>query len=71
MYNQIPLEVFATWPPADITHPESRASLLTGFEIVMMAIITIAVSMRWVSRTYVARSIGPDDWIIIPAAVRE
>jgi hypothetical protein len=69
MFQNIPLEVMASWPPPS-DHPLSRVHTVLITEITLSVLLTIIIGLRIISRLFVTRSFGRDDWMILPAYVR-
>ena len=72
---QINWAVYHSLPPAQAQYQldhvdESRANNIRSSLIACLAIATIAVILRFVSRRMVTTSIRADDWMIVVALVR-
>jgi hypothetical protein len=64
-----PLEVIATWPPANLVNPEGRGTVTSIIAGVLSPITFFVVFSRLWVRFYLQRNAGWDDWLMVAALV--
>jgi hypothetical protein len=64
-----PLEVIATWPPANLVNPEGRGTVTSIIAGVLSPITFFVVFARLWVRFRLQRNAGWDDWLMIAALV--
>jgi hypothetical protein len=64
-----PLEVIASWPPANLVNPEGRGTVTTIIAGVLSPITFFIVFARLWVRFHLQRNAGWDDWLMIAALV--
>jgi hypothetical protein len=67
---QIPTPAqIAKWPTPN-QHPHTGASTIKSTEIALSIIVTVVVILRLYARMIITKAFALDDWLIIPAYVR-
>jgi hypothetical protein len=64
-----PLEVIASWPPANLVNPEGRGTVTTIIAGVLSPITFFLVFARLWVRFFLQRNAGWDDWLMVAALV--
>jgi hypothetical protein len=64
-----PLEVIASWPPANLVNPEGRGTVVTPIAAILSPITFFVVFARLWVRFYLQRNAGVDDWLMVAAIV--
>jgi hypothetical protein len=64
-----PLEVIATWPPANLVNPEGRGTVTSIIAGVLSPITFFVVFARLWVRFRLQRNAGWDDWLMVAALV--
>ena len=63
------LEIVASWPEPNYVDPETRGNGVVVVSILFGLLGTIVTALRLLTRLYVTRTFGLDDWFIIVAWV--
>jgi hypothetical protein len=64
-----PLEVIASWPPANLVDPEGRGTVATPIAAILSPITFFVIFARLWVRFYLQRNAGWDDWFMVAAIV--
>jgi hypothetical protein len=64
-----PLEVIASWPPANLVNPEGRGTVTSIIAGVLSPITFFIVFARLWVRFVLQRNAGCDDWLMVAALV--
>lgn len=66
------IDIVASWPTPDYDNPhEPLDTVIYAVNIPLMALMTVFVAGRFVSRTFLVRNaLGIDDWMMLIAYVR-
>lgn len=66
------IDVIASWPTPNYDNPhEPLDAVIYAVNIPLMALMTVFVAGRFVSRTFLVRNaLGIDDWMMLIAYVR-
>lgn len=66
------IDIVASWPTPDYDNPhEPLDTVIYAVNIPLMALMTVFVASRFVSRTFLVRNaLGMDDWMMLIAYVR-
>jgi hypothetical protein len=67
----LPLSVIASWPTPNYTNPHTYGPALLIFNTILIALSSIAVSLRLYVRLTITKWFGLDDALIVLAQVRE
>jgi len=64
-----PLDVIATWPPANYVNPVTRGKSLLVVNTLLLSVTTVVLLMRLWARWKLVHSLGFDDLLITVAWV--
>ncbi|KAL7269025.1 hypothetical protein RUND412_008326, partial [Rhizina undulata] len=67
--SNIPIEISEKWPPPNFVNPQSRGPILLAFELTIISLTVLTVTLRVYTRAFINHSIRADDWIMVIATV--
>lgn len=64
-----PVSIIASWPPANLTNPETRGPGAIITVSLLLGLVTMLLSIRVYTRLWISKGFGLDDVLILLAYV--